>query len=97
MEPSRSSAQRGSHPHAGRHRLGRAGVDRLEQRRVGAVGLDQRPGEGPVERLLGRGSRTHAHVSDGAARADLDQLGEVLARQRVVLGRAAPAPARRRP
>ena len=94
MEPSRSSAQRGSHPHAGGHGVERAGVDRVEERRVGAVGLHQRPGEGVVERVLrSSGSRTHAQVCTVPPGPDLDQLGELLAGQRVVLGRRHEHPA----
>ena len=45
-------------PHAGAHRVDRAGVDRVQERRVGAVELDQREGERVVERVL-HGGRGH--------------------------------------
>ena len=39
------------HPRAGADRVGGAGVDRVQQRGVGAVELDQRPRERAVQRL----------------------------------------------
>ena len=91
MWPSRSSAHTGVTRGAGaRRRRCRVGGDRAEHRRVGAVELDQRPGE-----RLGRAGAwraaavTHAHVVISPAGPDLDELGEVLARDGVELGRRA--------
>ncbi len=64
------------HPGAGADRVGRPGVDGVQQRGVGAVELDQRPRERPVQRLalqrLGLPGPRH-HRADAGHRYDLGQ------------------------
>ena len=74
------------HPGAGADRVGRAGVDRVQQRGVGAVEFDQRPRERAVQGLaLERFGlpRPGHHGSDAGHRYD---LGQSLVGDRVVFG-----------
>ena len=74
------------HPGTGAYRVGRAGVDSVEQRGVGPVELDQRPRERAVQWLalerLGLPGPGH-HGSDAAHRYD---FGQFLIGDWVVLG-----------
>ena len=63
-----------------------AGVDHVEEGGVGPVQADQRPGERPVQRVLGQRMGHPRPGLDGTARAHLDHLAGVLAGGRVVLG-----------
>ena len=78
------------HPGPGADLGSRACVDRMKQRGVGAVELDQRPRERPIERLaLQRFGlpRPRHHGSDAGHRYDLGQLlvgdGVILCRRDV--------------
>ena len=76
IAPDRFVDPMGMHPRPGADRVGRSGVDGVQQRDVGTVELDQRPGEGPVQRLplqrLGLpGPRQHG--PDTGHRYDLGQ------------------------
>jgi len=66
----------GMYPRSAADRVGRPGINGVQQRNVGAVELDQRPGEWPVQRLplerLGLpGPRQHG--PDAGHRYDLGQ------------------------
>ena len=80
----RSARHRGRHPHAGRHGVDRAGVDRVQERRVGAVELDQREARRDGRAGAARSaSATQRPRLDGAGRADVDEVvGELLGRCR---------------
>ena len=83
MWPTRLGAPARPHAHARAHRVDVTGIDGVQQRGVGAVELDERPGEGPVERLLRARSLDPAPGRDDAAGADGD---EVAARRRARVG-----------
>ena len=88
MWPSRSSRQRGTTRMPIDIVDVLADVDRVQQRRVGAVDLDQRPRERSLDRMLRASGRvTHAYVVTVPPGPDLDQFGERLAGRRVVLHR----------
>src|SRR5215207_2057996 len=84
-------APAGRDPHAGAHARLVAGVDDVQQRSVGAVEADERPGEGMVERVLPVRVGDPRPRGDLAVRADLDEVvgRELLAGVGVVLGRRA--------
>jgi hypothetical protein len=81
-------APAGRDPHAGAHARLVAGVDDVQQRGVGAVEADERPGEGTVERVLLVRVGDPRPGGDLAVRADLDEVvdAELLAGLGVVLG-----------
>ena len=80
----------GRDAHAGRHRVDRAGVDRVQERGVGAVELDQRERERLVERVLLGRRRDPRPRLDGAGGADVDEVvGELLAGVGIPLERRA--------
>ena len=68
-------------------RLGRAAVERVQQRRVGAVEAHERPRERTVERMRAQRLRHPRRVLDHALGRDVDHLGRGLAGLGVVLER----------
>jgi Thioesterase superfamily len=84
-------APSGPDPHAGAHPRLVAGIDDVQQRGVGPVEADERPGKGTVERVLLVRVADPRPGGDLAIRADLDEVvgRELLAGLGVVLsGRA---------
>jgi hypothetical protein len=72
--------------HAGRHRVGGAGVDGVQDRGVGAVEQDERERERPVQWLVDDGGGDPRPGLHGAGLADLDEVGGRLVADGVVLG-----------
>src|SRR5579862_5416094 len=65
--------------------LGRAAIEGVEQRGVGAVQLHERPRERPVERMRAQRLGHPGRVLHDALRADVDHLRQRLAGRGVVL------------
>jgi hypothetical protein len=85
------------HPRAGAYRVGGAGVDRMQQRGIGAVELDQRPRERAVQRLALERLRLPAPRDHGPDAAHRYDLGQSFVGDRVVFGRRHKHPSVRTP